>query len=492
MLEKDEKGKIVLDANGLPKRAEGKGSAITGRQDDPSENRLANLSADDFAKGGAVPGEGAFNDRRAGYRYATAAGRAKQKRVRAARFIQGAGRLLDGTLDTDAMVNEGEYGKAYAAKAAELGVNIAGTAGVDALNAAAPAAGPIAAPLIGVTGAAKEVVDHAKGELGRGLGAAGRGLESLLDSQGLAKEQDLKDERNTWLGYSDPQPQAPAQAPAQGQAAGQAQAAAQAQPAGPVHEPGMSRAERAAVYGVDFKDQGDENVVGRRRRTWGRALFDNTLGLAGKAVTGSARALWGVGKGVYQGAKWAGGKVASGAKWMWNKMRGERDGDMARRDLELLRQYKDTSDGEMPAEGAFSGKLGMLGAEDLKYQREWQSLSAADRAEYKDLEDRHRRLYGIGNDGKREDAQGNRIVGDRERLLADVAAKAPTSQQAAARNAEKDQLRQVHRQAGQGAGQDKQDAVDELIRRLEEQAQKKQAMARSGTIASNAGGNAGP
>jgi hypothetical protein len=476
MLEKDADGRIALGANGMPKRS--KGTALDASSlPATAENRMENLSAADLPTQAAAPGEGVFRDRRSGYRPATDAGRAKQGQVKAARFIQGAGQLLEGTLDTDRMINDGEYGKAYAAKVADLGVNVATTAGADALTAAAPALGPIAAPAIGVAGAVKETVGHVKDEFGRVVRGAGQGLESLVDPEGLAKEQDLKDHRNKWLGYQDPQP--PAQAAGGGAGAGAA-------PIGPVK--GMSRAERAAVYGVDFKEQGDESVVGQRKRTWGRAIFDNTLGLAGKAITGTARAAYGVGKGLWQGAKWAGGKVASGVKSLGKRLRGERSGDMARRDLELLRKYRDVPDGEMPAEGAFKDKLGMLGAEDAKYDREWSALSAADRKEYSELENRHKRIYGIGANRERVDAQGNRIVGDREKLLASMAAKAPSQADAEAANVEKDQLQELHELAANGDGQDQQDALEQLIAKLEDEALKKQqAAARAGTGVSNPG-----
>jgi hypothetical protein len=486
MFETDADGRIVLDATGMPTRV--KGEAITaGKKGSPEraaveakENRVADLAPEDYgSRAGLGANEGVFNDRRLGYRPETEQGRAKQGQVKAARFIQGAGQLLDDTLDTDRMVNDGRYGAAYAAKAADFAVNVGTSAGADAISAVAPAAGPIAAPILGVTGAVKETVGHVKKELGRGLRSAGEGLEGLIDSKGLAKEQDLKDHRNKWLGYEDPAPQA-AQ-PAGGQAAG---APAPAAATGPAQ--GMTRAERAAVYGVDFKEQRDPSVLGRRKRTWGRATFDNTIGLAGKAVTGSARALWGVGKGLYQGAKWAGGKVGQGASWLWNKMRGERDGDTARRDLELLRQYQDVSDGEMPAEGAFRGKLGMLDAPDAKYLSERNALSTTERDELAKGLERHKRLYGIGADGKREDAQGNRIVGDRERLLQDVAAKAPSQEQAVAAAKEKERLQELYKQAGSGAGRDREDAITELLQKLEDEARlKQQAKASAGTGSSN-------
>jgi len=484
MLETDAGGQIVLDPKtALPKRV--KGEAITaGKAGTPEratveakENRMVDLAPEDYgSRAGLGASDGVFNDRSPGYRPETSAGRAKQGQVKAARFIQGAGKLLDGTLDTDRMVNDGRYGAAYAAKAADFAVNVGTTAGLDAATAAAPAAGPIAAPILGVAGALKETVGHVKKEAGRGLESMGEGLEHLIDRQGLAKEQDLKDHRNAWLGYEDPAPQA-----AQG-----AQPAGAAGAPAPAPVQGMSRAEKAAVYGVDFKEQRDPSVLGRRKRTWGRTAFDNTIGLVGKAGMGSLKALWGVGKGLVKGVAWAGSKIGQGANWLWNKARGERAGDTARRDLDVLRQYKDASDGEMPAEGAFRGKLGMLDAPDAKYLAELNALSPEERTELKDALSRHKRLYGIGANGEREDAQGNRIVGDRERLLQDVAAKAPSQEEAVSANKEKERLQELYKQAGSGTGQDREDAINTLLQKLEDEARlKQQARAPAGTGAAN-------
>ncbi len=92
--------------------------------------------------------------------------------------------------------------------------------------------------------------------------------------------------------------------------------------AGQAPEKVSARMDDVLERGYLPEKQGSADVLGRRKRTWGRFAFDNTLGLAGKLAKGVGKALVGAVKAPFKlaawglkGIGWLGKQVWKGLKW---------------------------------------------------------------------------------------------------------------------------------------------------------------------------------
>lgn len=424
-----------------------------------------------------------------GYRDDIEGGRSKQKQVALARFLGGAGQLVEGKLDSKRLVRDGRYKTAYAAKAAELGVITGTKAGAGAAQAGLIAGtGGVAAPLIAAAEAGKHLAFHAKEQLGMGMQSASEGLEGLIDPQGLAKEQDNRDLYNKHFGLqkqvqapddsergsiapgnnapendvagdnvapseaSDekqpaplhpffteaPKPEplqagydevqqimdkkheyfgmnpeefqavqaqrgAPAETPAvQPEVQPEQVPAPQQEAAAPTYDEmtadPSARAADIRERGIIWEKQGSAAVLGRQKRTWGRAAKDVLWGGTKKVAKG----LWGGIKGLFtlpihaakwgwQGAKMAGRGLAAagrGIASLFSRKKAAEPGNKAREALKAMEQhtekYKDTAVIDRP----------QLKVDRLKDLDDLGDLSDEEKVKFRQLREQHAEVYG--------------------------------------------------------------------------------------------------
>jgi len=299
-----------------------------------------------------------------------------KKKVARARKLGGFGQVLQGNVDHDRLIQQKRYRDAYVARVGELGAKAGTGFAVGATWGLTAGMGPVAVPLMAIGQVPKEAAVHGVQEVGRGIQSLARARERQVDPTGEVKKEDLKDTWNAFYGHSAPDKKQEEKSPALlGQDGGDQALPGQdggdqallGQDGGEQALPGQDGGDQALLgqgsddesvqeqdeggqqgqkisarmdqvldRGVAFGAQRNESELGARGRTWGRALWDNTGGLAwkltkavgsgfasivkapGKLITGIPKLLAAAGKGIWKGMKWAGGGIKKG----WNKLFG--------------------------------------------------------------------------------------------------------------------------------------------------------------------------
>lgn len=266
-----------------------------------------------------------------GYRPETDEGRAMQKRVAPLRAIGAVGQVVQGNVDHERLIQQKRYKTAYLARAGELAAKTGTGLAVGATWGAVAGAGPIAAPLMAIGQLPKEAAVHGVQEIGRGVQSLSRAGERVLDPEGKAKEQDLKDTWNDFYGHSAPDEKEDGGSPALlGQGSddgsllghdGDAKSAQGQDGEGQQGQKISARMDQALERGVGFGAQRNESELGARGRTWGRAAWDNTAGLGWKLTKALGSGFASVVKAPWHLAKLGAKLVGGAAKYAWKGMK---------------------------------------------------------------------------------------------------------------------------------------------------------------------------